>query len=215
MIPKIIHLIWVGGKRPDKFQKLVDKIKLINSGYEVKEWNDSNIDFTLINQELYDRTENFGCKSDILRFELLYKYGGIYMDYDFLQIKNFDDLLEYDFVAGTNKDCITEVWNSIVLAKQGSDICKQFLDGLKSVKPIMKGEIDRVMNETGPYYLTRTVYENQTSDNYKILIGDYFFPFPAVQRNLIQNLSDYDLSYANGFSTNNTYCIHLHTTSWQ
>lgn len=215
MIPKVIHLIWVGGKRPESFQKLVDRIKKINSDYEVKEWNEKNLDFELINENLFNSTENLGCKSDILRFEILYKYGGIYMDYDFLQVKNFDDLLGYDFVAGTNKDCINEIWNSIVMAKKNSDICKKFLLGLKNVKPIMRYEIERVMNETGPHYLTKLINNTHTNDNYKILIGDYFFPFPAVERHKIKNLSEEDIKYAESFKTENTYTIHLHTTTWQ
>jgi mannosyltransferase OCH1-like enzyme len=215
MIPKVIHLIWVGGKRPESFQKLVDRIKKINSDYEVKEWNEKNLDFELINENLFNSTENLGCKSDILRFEILYKYGGIYMDYDFLQVKNFDDLLGYDFVAGTNKDCINEIWNSIVMAKKNSDICKKFLLGLKNVKPIMRYEIERVMNETGPHYLTKLINNTHTNDNYKILIGDYFFPFPAVERHKIKNLSEEDINYAESFKTENTYTIHLHTTTWQ
>ena len=91
-IPKKIHLIWLGGEKPKKFNFLLERIKEKNKNYDVIEWNDNNINFELINQRLFDETENLGSKSDILRFELLYKYGGIYMDYDFLQIKSFDEL---------------------------------------------------------------------------------------------------------------------------
>ena len=89
MIPKIIHLIWLGGKKPEKFNITLQKIKQINNDYEIKEWNDDNIDFELIQKDFFNKTENLGSKSDILRFELLNKYGGIYMDYDFIQIKKF------------------------------------------------------------------------------------------------------------------------------
>ena len=47
MIPKAIHLIWLGGKRPDKFDITLNEIKRINNDYEIKEWNDDNIDFEL------------------------------------------------------------------------------------------------------------------------------------------------------------------------
>jgi len=93
MIPKLIHLVWFGGPRPRFFDKTVDLIKSINYDYEIKEWDDNNIDFDLINRELFDKTKNYGSKSDIFRFEVLNKYGGIYMDYDFLQLKKFLDIL--------------------------------------------------------------------------------------------------------------------------
>lgn len=214
-IPKKIHLIWLGGERPVKFNYLVDEIKRINDDYEIIEWFDDNIDFELKNQKLFDETQNLGAKSDILRFELLYRYGGIYMDYDFLQINKFDSLLNYEFFAGTNKDCPNEVWNSIVGSTEGNEICEKFLDDLKGVKPLMKMEIDRIMAETGPYYLTNIVYNNNWSCNYKILIGDSFFAFPATERYKIRNLSQDNINYIKSFATDNTYCLHLFTTTWQ
>ena len=85
------------------FYNLEISIKRINNDYEIIEWSDNNINFELKNKFLYENTTNLGGKSDILRFEVLSKFGGIYMDYDFLQIKKFDDLLDYDFFAGTNE----------------------------------------------------------------------------------------------------------------
>ena len=156
-IPKKIHLIWLGGEKPKKFNFLLERIKEKNKNYDVIEWNDNNINFELINQRLFDETENLGSKSDILRFELLYKYGGIYMDYDFLQIKSFDELLEYDFFAGTDKNNPNEVWNSIVGSTPKNKICEKFLNDILNNEPIKRHEINRVMNETGPYYLTKLI----------------------------------------------------------
>ena len=135
-IPKKIHLIWLGGEKPKKFNFLLERIKEKNKNYDVIEWNDNNINFELINQRLFDETENLGSKSDILRFELLYKYGGIYMDYDFLQIKSFDELLEYDFFAGTDKNNPNEVWNSIVGSTPKNKISEKFLNDILNNEPI-------------------------------------------------------------------------------
>lgn len=44
-------------------------------------------------------------KADILRYELLYFFGGIYIDTDFLCIKNIDKLLNnYDGITGNESD---------------------------------------------------------------------------------------------------------------
>lgn len=214
-IPKKIHLIWLGGNRPSKFDFLLDEIKRINYDYEILEWNDHNINFKLINQDLFNKTENLGAKSDILRFELLYRYGGIYMDYDFLQIKKFDDLLIYDFFVGTAECCPDEIWNSIVGSISNNKICEKFLDGIKNINPLKKYEINRVMEETGPYYLAKLIKNNQWDCNLKIFIGKYFFPFPGAERFRIKNLKKEDLNYAKSFIDDNTYTIHLHTTTWQ
>jgi mannosyltransferase OCH1-like enzyme len=216
MIPKIIHLVWVGGERPSKFDYLLSEIKRINDDYEVIEWNDSNIDFELINKKVFDECKNLGAKSDILRFEVLYKYGGIYLDYDFLQLKKFDELLNYDFFAGAHKTCPHEVWNSIVGAVKNHYICLEFLDGIKNITtPIGRYEIDRVMNETGPYYLTKIVHKYTNDDKVGVFIGEKLFPFNHHERHMISDLSMDSLEIAKQYATEETICIHLHTTTWQ
>lgn len=214
-IPKIIHLVWFGGERPKLFDSLVKKIKEINFDYEIIEWNDSNINFELLNIDLFNKCENLGAKSDIFRFEVLYKYGGIYMDYDFIQVKKFDDILDFNFFVGCPFNAEHEVWNSIVGSTKENIICYEFLKGLSNTKPLLRWEINRVMSETGPYYLQKIFDENKDKTNSKKFIGNYFFPFPAVERNKIKNLNDDDIKYSLSFIDDTTYCVHLHTTTWQ
>lgn len=214
-IPKIIHLVWFGGERPNKFDSLVKRIKEINFDYEIIEWNDSNINFNLINYDLFLSCENLGAKSDIFRFEVLNQYGGIYMDYDFIQIKKFDDLLDNNFFVGTSDCSPHESWNSIIGSTKNNKVCEKFLTGLSNTRPIGRFEISRVMDETGPYYLHRVLEQMDSENDYKKYVGKYFFPFPAVERLKIRNLNDEDIEYCKSFINNDTYCIHLHTTSWQ
>lgn len=214
-IPKKIHLVWVGGQRPTMFDYFVNEIKKINDDYELIEWNDHNIDFELINQKLFNDMENLGAKSDILRFEILYKYGGIYMDYDNLQIKKFDDLLEYDFFTGTHELAPQQIWMGVVGSKPNNEICKKYLDGLSMSPPIGRHEIDRVMNETGPNYLTNIVLNNEWNCNYKIFIGSEFYPFALEDRFMIRNFTSQDIDHIRSFRKENTYSIHFHTTTWQ
>lgn len=215
MIPKKIHLIWLGGNRPSKFDFLLQEIKRINFDYEVFEWNESNIDFELINKELFEKSESFGAKSDILRFEVLFNHGGIYMDYDFLQIKKFDDLLNCDFFVGSPSGMVNEVWNSIIGSSSQNRICKDFLNELIGLRPYNKNEISRIMEETGSYHLTRLLEKDYSDLIIKKIHGTQFYPFPGSKRELIKNLSLNDLEYAKSFKDDKTYCIHLHTTTWQ
>jgi mannosyltransferase OCH1-like enzyme len=214
-IPKIIHLVWFGGQRPEKFDILVNEIKRINHDYEIYEWNDNNINFQLKNYKLFSECKNLGAKSDIFRFEVLHELGGIYMDYDFIQIKKFDDLLMNDFFIGTSSCCPNESWNSIIGATKNNEICKKFLDGLSNTKPIDRHQIQRVMEDTGPEYLTKLLKDGELDGKYKKFIGPYFFPFPADERFGIRELRQTDIDYCKSFSTDETYCIHLHTTTWQ
>jgi mannosyltransferase OCH1-like enzyme len=217
MIPKIIHLIWLGSKRPEKFDVFINLISSINFDYQIIEWNDTNIDFKLNTQLFFDKTENLGAKSDLLRFEILYKFGGVYMDYDFLQIKKFDELLIYDFFAGAHNSTPNEVWNSIVGTTKENIICKKFLESINLTKNgIKNGEINRVMNETGPYKLTAIYNKYSQFCNSRVFIGNYFYPFDPEKRNFILRLSELEaLVYIGNFKKKNTFCIHFHTTTWQ
>lgn len=215
MIPKLIHLVWFGGPRPRFFDKTVDLIKSINYDYEIKEWDDNNIDFDLINRELFDKTENYGSKSDIFRFEVLNKYGGIYMDYDFLQLKKFDSVLDTDFFVSAGME--NEVWNSIVGSKSNNPICGAFLNGLKNNEPVINDNnaIVNTMNKTGPYYLEKIFNNTKHLCDYSYLSKNTFFPFPAVLRDSIKILDDETLNFIKSYSTKETIAIHFHTCTWQ
>ncbi len=102
-IPKIIHHIWLGPKQvPSYFCQYKESWKKHHPDWELRFWTDKEVealDFEL--KDLYMRTPNWGEKSDILRAELLERFGGIYADTDFECIKSFDELhYKYDFYAG-------------------------------------------------------------------------------------------------------------------
>ena len=45
-------------------------------------WTDQRLP-DIINRKEFDESEKFAAKSDILRYELILQYGGVYMDTDF------------------------------------------------------------------------------------------------------------------------------------
>ena len=96
MLPKIIHQIWIGPKkRPDIW---MDSVKQFCSdfGYEYKLWdNETTENLNLVNQKFYDRDPTYFGKADILRYELLFRYGGCFVDADSVIMKGqqFHELL--------------------------------------------------------------------------------------------------------------------------
>ena len=94
-IPATIHQIWLGSKVPERILKNAKSIKSANPGYEYKLWTDADAEaFHFDNKKIFNEVKNFGQKSDILRYAILKKYGGIYLDTDFIGIKSFDNLPE-------------------------------------------------------------------------------------------------------------------------
>ena len=77
-IPKILHQLWIGSKpRPSKFmQTWKDK----HPDHEYIMWNEEEIEkrgITLQCQERIDEIEEINGKADIIRWEILYHYGGL------------------------------------------------------------------------------------------------------------------------------------------
>src|SRR5437867_4300593 len=105
-IPLIIHQIWLGSPVPEQFKPLQETIIEHHAGWEYVLWTDERVkELTLHNQELFDRATNFGEKSDILRYELLYQFGGLYLDIDIACVKSLEDLHRtYDFYIGWQPD---------------------------------------------------------------------------------------------------------------
>ncbi len=103
MIPKIIHYCWFGGCPLSPLaQKCIASWKKNCPDYEIIEWNESNYDISsapLYVRQAYE-SKKWGFVPDYIRLELVYKYGGIYLDTDVEIIKSFDDLLTYEGFAG-------------------------------------------------------------------------------------------------------------------
>jgi hypothetical protein len=100
MIPKIIHYGWFG----DSTKKPVDRIsqwKNVLPEYEFKEWNESNsnIDKYRLSRIAYD-AKSYAFVSDFLRADVLYEYGGIWLDTDVIVHENLEPFLHYSFFLG-------------------------------------------------------------------------------------------------------------------
>lgn len=101
-IPKIIHYCWFGGKPlPDLVQKRIASWKNFCPDYEIKEWNESNYNVRKIpyTAQAYD-AQKYAFVSDYARLDIIYEYGGIYLDVDVELAKPLDDLLNLKGFAG-------------------------------------------------------------------------------------------------------------------
>jgi hypothetical protein len=109
-IPKIIHQIWIGPKpKPTKF---MDTWKEKNPDFEYICWSEEEIEkrqFVFKCQEKIDEIEEINGKADILRWEILYKYGGVFLDADSICIEPIDDeLLNKKCFAGWEQEEVRE-----------------------------------------------------------------------------------------------------------
>lgn len=102
MIPKVIHYCWFGrNPKPRSVKKCIKSWKKRCPGYEIIEWSEDNYDVSrnLYMKQAYD-AKKWGFVPDFARLDIIYRYGGIYLDTDVELLKNIDRLLDDDFFCG-------------------------------------------------------------------------------------------------------------------
>lgn len=95
MIPKIIHYCWFGNNPlPDKVEKCIESWKKYCPDYEIMRWDESNYNYQK-KQYISDAYKNkkWAFVADYARLDVVYQYGGIYLDTDVELIGNLDTLL--------------------------------------------------------------------------------------------------------------------------
>jgi mannosyltransferase OCH1-like enzyme len=91
-IPKIIHQLWIGPKEAPI--NLMNTWREKNLDFEYIFWNEKEIserNMIFKCQEKIDEIEEINGKADIMRWEILYKYGGVFIDADSICIEPIDE----------------------------------------------------------------------------------------------------------------------------
>lgn len=101
-IPRRIHYIWIGEKpMPQGDVANIESWKRYCPGYEIIRWDEKSYDFgrNRYTREAY-RAKQYMYATDYVRKDILYRYGGIYLDTDVELIKPLDALLYNEAFIG-------------------------------------------------------------------------------------------------------------------
>lgn len=211
-IPRIIHQIWIGTPVPERYQDFIATWQGWN-GWTYLLWTDEEVkNLHMQNQSLFDKTENFGEKSDILRYELLYLFGGLYVDTDFICLDagffNFAHQ-HYSFYIGVEplEHSPMSCCNALMASAPKHPIMKKIIDNLKS--HAKKHHKESPVERTGPRYITKMI-----SSNLGLLKGGIIFPptffYPIHSQETEAFIFDQKL-----FVHPETVAVHLWDGSWR
>lgn len=182
-IPKIIHVIWFGGALPDLLKEYVYSWIEKNPGWKVYLWNDDSVkNLEIYNQELFVKARNPGMRSDILRFEIVYRYGGVYVDTDFECLQPFDIFHHsYDFYGALMPldTYHIQVTSGLFGARPGHPILKHCIEQMAKSCASSRD----ITVQTGPIHFTKSVYALAgTGDDLDCVFpATCFFPFGCKQ----------------------------------
>jgi inositol phosphorylceramide mannosyltransferase catalytic subunit len=168
LIPRIFHQIWVGRTPfPDEFAAYRDSWTRLNSGWELRFWNDDNLPDGVRRPEIYDESRSPFERADILRLEVVLLFGGVHVDADFECLRPLAPLIEnVEFFIGYRKP--GHVNGALFGAIPGHPILEHALAEIRSRDD---GTYDK--DATGPKFL-----EAQLSDRAGITYFDpgIFYP---------------------------------------
>lgn len=207
-IPKKIHYIWLGhGEKSDLINSCIDNTKKTMDDWEIIEWNEDNIDIEKCKyaQEAYNAGK-YAFAADYARFEILYKYGGVYLDTDVELLKKIPDYLlkEKGF---TGVEANNRIAPGLIFGVEAQNpLVKEILEYYENEKYLLE---DGSFNKKTVVDIVTEVFcqhgfsingEKQDVEGIYVYPSEYFCAYDFVTKEF--NITD------------NTISIHHYTATW-
>ena len=221
VIPKIVHQIWIGPHAPPAIFELSQRsIKQLHPGWEYRLWTDADVaSLELYNKKVYDLSNNYGKKADILRYEILKKYGGVYIDVDVVCLKPLDQLLHYDLWVGIAPlECHALINTALIGAVPGNPIIEDCIMTLEedwyafNTMPFP----GNVLYGAGPCHFSKSFMKFVSDETMHTIAfpASYFYPLDLLHRSLAQEASPVISAKVRSYIKDESFAVHYWKGSW-
>jgi mannosyltransferase OCH1-like enzyme len=200
MIEKTIHQIWINEhdpELPERFHAYRDSWLRHHPGWDYKLWNLGNLDFEPACRALLAQCRHPAQMADLLRMEILYRHGGIYVDTDFECLRSIDALVTNIQTFGCSEDG-HHISIGIIGARKGSAIIGRVIASFPATIP----DID-VNIATGPGMFTRVILGQGFDRDFTLFPTHYFYPF------------NYHTPDRERVDLSKSYAVHHYADSWK
>ncbi len=173
-IPRVFHQIWINATSPDLppvYARYRDSWLAHHPGWDYRLWNLDNLPFVSRHQALYPRCGSYAQMADILRYELLFELGGVYLDTDFECLKPIDRILE-----GVRTFSCSEDGASVSIGIMGAEPASPLMHRCTKHIPSRLG-LQSPTAETGPAYFTRQILEGGFNNDLTLFPRAWFYPY--------------------------------------
>ncbi|XZF16130.1 glycosyltransferase family 32 protein [Chitinophagaceae bacterium MMS25-I14] len=214
-IPRVIHQTWKTSDVPDDMRQMAVTWQQNHHGWKYMLWTDEmNRRFVATHfpeyLSIYDRFPAAIQRVDAVRYMILYKLGGIFVDLDFECLRNIMPLLEgHICVFGREPDAHCSIHNkkqiisnAFMASVPGHDFFYAILEEIKSGPQITSHRFDRVLESTGPFMLTRVYEKSGRKEDITILPSELLYPLTKQQ---LENHERPD---------NTAYALHHYHGTW-
>lgn len=197
-VPAILHQTWKTNVIPGELRRYVASWKRFNPSWEYRFWNDSTA-LTLVQRDYgwfmptFLKFRSGVERSDILRYILLHRFGGVYADLDMECLRSFTPLLARGQVflgAEPHEHARRQGRRNLLLcnALMGSPPGDSFwLAVLRSLEQEVSGLLSWAeltpVDTTGPVFLTRLFEEHpEVFADVRIYPSSAFYPLVDTKR---------------------------------
>jgi len=174
-IAHVFHQIWLGDKPlPKEYAEYQRTWRKLNPGWTIRTWTEADLPRDLRRPEAAERLRAPAERADILRLEILWREGGVYVDTDFECLKPIASLVDgHDFVIGLAKP--GRVNNAFIAAAAGHPLLDRALAELKP-----RAFHGYSKDAAGPTFLDRLL---EGADGVTFLEPELLYPrTPAAQQ---------------------------------
>lgn len=159
MIPKFLHQIWVGSEPPGWVRDMNATWQSVYPDWDYILWTDPDDLPDWENRDLVENAERYvpadavgQFKSDLMRYEILFRFGGFYTDCDTEALRPYDFSQHSEFAVLETKRW---VGNTYLASVPRSPSITKIVSGVReSVLRKTKRSPSRPTVLTGPQYIT-------------------------------------------------------------
>lgn len=224
ILPKIIHQTWNDSPTPKYFDELTNSWKANHPDWDYILWTDEmNREF--IRQFFpafllqYDSYEDKIQRVDVVKYFILYKLGGVFLDLDFRCLKNIGPLLdgaECAFGIEPIQHCEQYqremiISNAFMASKPNNNFFKTICDSLPSYAWKEAPFVEYILSTTGSIALTEIYEKYELKSSITILPSNTIYPLTAKEAELERNQQTNEIIEA---KVRDAYALHYFIGSW-
>lgn len=205
LIPKIIHYFWIGKEMPDLMKRNVEHWHELCSDYEIREWNDKNYDITKNNymKQAYEM-QKWGFVPDYARLDIIYRYGGLYLDTDVSMVKRPDELLYQKCFAIKDASFFLNAGAGFG-AMAGVELIRELRDYYDTVDFVCDDGSMNIQPAQYHAYQVLRKHKYQVNDQFQQIEGMNLYPM------IMAGTNAYTMQMR---ITNHTFFLHYGTATW-
>jgi mannosyltransferase OCH1-like enzyme len=158
---------------PQEFVEYRESWSRLHPGWDMRLWTEENLPTDLARKEAYERLRKPAERADIIRLEVLLRFGGVYVDTDLECLRSIEPLLEeVEFCTASIKP--GRVSNTFIGASAAHPILER---GVKELRPRTEYGLDK--SATGPFFFNKLIrdYPEVT-----IFPTEFFYPATPEER---------------------------------